>query len=251
MTSPFSLEGKRILVTGGGQGIGLAISHAIVDAGGFAVLSGRHEETLAAACRELGERSSFLVGDVSDLPSIPAFVAKVEEQGPLWGLVNNAGRNLKKDVVDTSDEEFLAVLQINLLGAFAMTREVGKRLLARGEGSILFVASMTSLFGIPKVCAYTASKAAVAGLAKQIATEFSPKGVTVNAVAPGFIDTAMSRKAFDGDPNRRAKVISRTPMDRLGTPEEVGMAAAFLLSPAARYLTGVVLPVDGGTSIGF
>jgi len=110
---------------------------------------------------------------------------------------------------------------------------------------------MTSLFGIPKVCAYTASKAAVAGLAKQIATEFSPKGVTVNAVAPGFIDTAMSRKAFEGDPNRRAKVISRTPMDRLGTPEEVGMAAAFLLSPAARYLTGVVLPVDGGTSIGF
>ena len=251
MTSPYSLEGKRILVTGGGQGIGLAISHAIVDAGGFAVLSGRHEETLAAACRDLGERSSFLVGDVSDLPSIPAFVAKVEEQGPLWGLVNNAGRNLKKDVVDTSDEEFLAVLQINLLGAFAMTREVGKLLLARGEGSILFVASMTSLFGIPKVCAYTASKAAVAGLAKQIATEFSPKGVTVNAVAPGFIDTAMSRKAFDGDPNRRAKVISRTPMDRLGTPEEVGMAAAFLLSPAARYLTGVVLPVDGGTSIGF
>jgi len=251
MTSPFSLEGKRILVTGGGQGIGLAISHAIVDAGGFAVLSGRHEETLAAACRDLGERSSFFVGDVSDLPSIPAFVAQVEEQGPLWGLVNNAGRNLKKDVVDTSDEEFLAVLQINLLGAFAMTREVGKRLLARGEGSILFVASMTSLFGIPKVCAYTASKAAVAGLAKQIATEFSPKGVTVNAVAPGFIDTAMSRKAFDGDPNRRAKVISRTPMDRLGTPEEVGMAAAFLLSPAARYLTGVVLPVDGGTSIGF
>ncbi len=251
MKSPYSLEGKRILVTGGGQGIGLAISHAIVDAGGFAVLSGRHEETLAAACRELGERSSFLVGDVSSLPSIPAFVAKVEEQGPLWGLVNNAGRNLKKDVVDTSDEEFLAVLQINLLGAFAMTREVGKRLLARGEGSILFVASMTSLFGIPKVCAYTASKAAVAGLAKQIATEFSPKGVTVNAVAPGFIDTAMSRKAFDGDPNRRAKVISRTPMDRLGTPEEVGMAAAFLLSPAARYLTGVVLPVDGGTSIGF
>ena len=251
MTSPYSLEGKRILVTGGGQGIGLAISHAIVDAGGFAVLSGRHEETLAAACRDLGERSSYFVGDVSDLPSIPAFVAKVEEQGPLWGLVNNAGRNLKKDVVDTSDEEFLAVLQINLLGAFAMTREVGKRLLARGEGSILFVASMTSLFGIPKVCAYTASKAAVAGLAKQIATEFSPKGVTVNAVAPGFIDTAMSRKAFDGDPNRRAKVISRTPMDRLGTPEEVGMAAAFLLSPAARYLTGVVLPVDGGTSIGF
>ena len=251
MASPYSLEGKRILVTGGGQGIGLAISHAIVDAGGFAVLSGRHEETLAAACRDLGERSSYFVGDVSDLPSIPAFVAKVEEQGPLWGLVNNAGRNLKKDVVDTSDEEFLAVLQINLLGAFAMTREVGKRLLARGEGSILFVASMTSLFGIPKVCAYTASKAAVAGLAKQIATEFSPKGVTVNAVAPGFIDTAMSRKAFDGDPNRRAKVISRTPMDRLGTPEEVGMAAAFLLSPAARYLTGVVLPVDGGTSIGF
>ena len=251
MASPYSLEGKRILVTGGGQGIGLAISHAIVDAGGFAVLSGRHEETLAAACRDLGERSSFFVGDVSDLPSIPAFVAKVEEQGPLWGLVNNAGRNLKKDVVDTSDEEFLAVLQINLLGAFAMTREVGKRLLARGEGSILFVASMTSLFGIPKVCAYTASKAAVAGLAKQIATEFSPKGVTVNAVAPGFIDTAMSRKAFEGDPNRRAKVISRTPMDRLGTPEEVGMAAAFLLSPAARYLTGVVLPVDGGTSIGF
>ncbi len=251
MTNVFSLEGKKALVTGGGTGIGLAITKDLIAAGAKVVISGRREEVLKEACAELGDAVTCVVNDVSDLKGIPAFVESVEADGPVDILVNNAGRHIKKSVLDTTDEDFLAVLETNLLGVFALSREVGRRMIPRGEGRIVNIVSMTSIFGIPLVPAYTAGKSAVQGLTRQIATEFSPHGITVNAVAPGFIDTAMSRKAFSGDPVRKEKVLSRTPMNKLGLPEDVGHAVTFLASSAASYITGVVLPVDGGTSIGF
>jgi gluconate 5-dehydrogenase len=119
------------------------------------------------------------------------------------------------------------------------------------HGTILFTGSMASLFGIPLVIAYTAAKSAMVGLVKAYATEFSVHGVRVNCIAPGWIETEMSRKALEGDPVRKAKVLGRTPLGRLGLPEDIGWAAVYLASPAARYVTGVTLPVDGGTSIGF
>ena len=124
-------------------------------------------------------------------------------------------------------------------------------MIARGSGSILFLASMASLFGIPQVVAYSAAKSAYVGMVRALATELSPHGVRVNAIAPGWIETEMTRKAMDGDPERKRKILSRTPMGRFGTAEDVGMAAVYLSSPAARFVTGVVLPVDGGASIGF
>lgn len=251
MTSKFSLEGKRALVTGGGSGIGLAISQGIVEHGGSVVIVGRREELLKEACGSMGSKASYMVHDVTDLPGNVEFVKKLEAIGPVDILVNNAGQNIKKPVLETTDEIYHNILEVNLIAVFSLTREIGRYMLERKRGAIINIASMTSLFGIPYVSAYTSSKAAIAGLTKQLATEFSPFGITVNAVAPGFIDTAMSRKAFEGDPERKRKVLSRTPMNELGLPEDVANAVVFLASPAARYLTGVILPVDGGTSIGF
>lgn len=251
MTSKFSLEGKRALVTGGGSGIGLAIAQGIVENGGSAVIVGRREEMLKEACASMGPKTSYMVHDVTDLSGNVEFVKKLEGDGPVDILVNNAGQNIKKPVLETSDEIYYNILEVNLVAVFSLTREISRFMLERKRGAIINIASMTSLFGIPYVSAYTSSKAAIAGLTKQLATELSPFGITVNAVAPGFIDTAMSRKAFEGDPERKRKVLSRTPMNELGLPEDVANAVVFLASPAARYLTGVVLPVDGGTSIGF
>ncbi len=251
MTSKFSLEGKRALVTGGGSGIGLAISQGIVENGGSVVIVGRREEMLKEACASMGPKASYIVHDVTDLPGNVEFVKKLEAGGPVDILVNNAGQNIKKPVLETTDEIYHNILEVNLIAVFSLTREISRYMLERKSGAIINIASMASLFGIPYVSAYTSSKAAIAGLTKQLATELSPFGITVNAVAPGFIDTAMSRKAFEGDPERKRKVLSRTPMNELGLPEDVANSVVFLASPAARYLTGVILPVDGGTSIGF
>jgi NAD(P)-dependent dehydrogenase (short-subunit alcohol dehydrogenase family) len=121
----------------------------------------------------------------------------------------------------------------------------------RKHGTILFTASMASLFGIPLVVAYASAKSAMLGMVRTLSTELSPHGVRVNAIAPGWIDTDMSRKAFAGDPARRSKIISRTPMAKLGDVSDVGWAAVYLSSPAAKFVTGAVLPIDGGVSMGF
>ena len=124
-------------------------------------------------------------------------------------------------------------------------------MIARKKGSILFIASMASLMGIPGVVAYSTAKSGIVGMVRTLATEWSPAGVRVNAIAPGWIETAMSAKAMAGDPERKRKVLSRTPAGVFGKPEDVGYAAVYLSSPAAAYVTGVVLPVDGGTSMSF
>jgi gluconate 5-dehydrogenase len=124
-------------------------------------------------------------------------------------------------------------------------------MMERRHGSIIMIVSMAALFGIPQVSGYTAAKAGLLGLTRSLATEFSPHGVRVNAIAPGWIDTAMTRRAHLDDPARRTRILERTPMGRLGDPADIGYAAVYLCSEAARFVTGIVLPVDGGASIGF
>ena len=248
----FRLDGQLALVTGGGTGLGFGISQAMMEAGARVVMTGRREGVLQDACVQLKGGAQYLPHDIADLRSVPALVEEVEERfGPLHILVNNAGNHLKKPAVETTDDEFAVVLQTHLFGAFALTRECARRMIARKHGAIVMIASMTSLFGIPSVSAYGAAKSAVAGLARLLATEFSPHGVRINAIAPGWFDTALNRQAFAGDPGRLEKILSRTPMGRVGEPIDVGHAAVYLCSPAAKFVTGVVLPVDGGASIGF
>ncbi len=248
----FRLDGQLALVTGGGTGLGFGICQALSQAGARVVMTGRREDVLRDACQQLGNAAGHRQHDVTDLSTIPTLVQRIEEEfGPLDILVNNAGNHLKRPAVDTSDADLLSILQTHLLGAFALSRECGRRMTGRRRGSIIMIASMSALFGIPQVTAYTAAKSALTGLTRALAVEFSPHGVRVNAIAPGWIDTMLSRKAFEGDPARKQRILDRTPMGSLGEILDVGYAAVYLSSPAAKFVTGIILPVDGGASIGF
>jgi gluconate 5-dehydrogenase len=249
--SRFRLDGEVALITGGGTGIGLGIARCMVEAGARAVLVGRREEPLQEAAASLGNACHYEVFDVTVLDKAPELVERVVARyGRLSILVNNAGIHLKKPAVDTTEAEFISVLNTHLLGAHAMTRAAARPMLQAGHGSILFISSMAALFGIPRVVAYAAAKSAYLGVVRCLATEFSPQGVRVNAIAPGWINSHMLRH-LDSDPQRRDKILNRTPRNRFGEPQDIGDAAVYLSSPAANFITGVVLPVDGGVSIGF
>lgn len=248
----FSLQGELALVTGGGTGIGQAIAQAMHAAGARVVLVGRREPELAAAVKTMGEGAAYAVHDITVTAETGALVQRItKEHGPITCLVNNAGRHLKKAAVDTTPKEFLDVLNTHIIGAHELTRLVIPGMVERKHGCVLFTASMASLFGIPLVVAYASAKSAMLGMVRTLSTELSPHGIRVNAIAPGWIDTDMSRKAFAGDPGRKNKIISRTPMAKLGDVADVGWGAVYLASPAAKFVTGAVLPVDGGVSMGF
>ncbi len=250
--SVFSLQGQVALITGGGTGIGLAIAQSMHAAGARVVLVGRREAELQAATRALGERASYVVHDITQLDAAQSLVDRVtKEVGPISCLVNNAGIHLKKPAIETTPEEFQKVLTTHVLGAHALVRAVAPGMIERKTGSILFTASMASLFGIPLVVAYSAAKTAHLGMVRTLATELSQHGIRVNAIAPGWIETEMSAKAMAGDPARKQKILGRTPMAKFGAPSDVGWAAVYLASPAGGFVTGVVLPIDGGASIGF
>ncbi|MFN8207385.1 MAG: SDR family oxidoreductase [Bacteroidales bacterium] len=242
---------KLALVTGGASGLGLAISQKFISRGIETLLLGRDKKKLEEACNKLGSLAHPLAFDLVNTDQIPAMVTQItRELGPLNILVNNAGLHLKKDFFEHADKDFLDIQHINQLAVFALSREVAKTMAGRG-GSILNISSMASQYGIPKVIAYTASKSAVEGMTRALAVELAPLGIRVNCIAPGFIVTDMSSGALEKDAPRKQKVLSRTPLGRLGTTDEVAEAAYFLVSDAASFITGVVLPVDGGNSIGF
>jgi len=248
----FSLKNETALITGGATGIGKAIAESMYAAGAKVVLVGRREAILKEVTESLGEGAYYFCHDVTNHDLAGDLVKRIEaEVGPITCLVNNAGIHLKKSAIETTPEEFQGVLNTHVIGAHALTRAIAPGMIERGHGNILFTASMASLFGIPQVIAYSAAKSAYLGIVKGLATEFSPHGVRVNAIAPGWIETEMSRKALDNDPQRRDKILGRTPMQKLGKPSDIGWASVYLASPASSFITGVILPVDGGVSIGF
>lgn len=243
---------RRAIVTGGGSGIGLAIAKCFVEDGIETIIVGRDAEKLQTAADTLGSLCIPLSCDLNDLSGIPDFVAQtISKYGAIHILVNNAGINLKKDFTEVTDEEFQRIMTTNVNAMFALSREVSKGMIAEGKGSIVNISSMASQYGIPKVIAYTASKSAIEGMTRSMAVDLSPKGIRVNCIAPGFIATEMSAKALNNDPERKSKVLGRTPMGILGETKDIGLAALFLASDNAKFITGVVLPVDGGNSIGF
>jgi gluconate 5-dehydrogenase len=248
----FSLRGETALITGGGSGLGFGIAECFVASGAKVVLVGRRAEVLKKAAKKLGRSASFEVHDINLMDEAQPLIQRVSQKvGPISILVNNAGIHLKKTAVDTTPGEFTAVLQTHVVAAFSLTRAVLPGMLKRKHGNILFTASMASLFGIPLVIAYSAAKSAYWGMVRSLATEVSSKGVRVNAIAPGWIESDMLLNALNGDPERSKKILGRTPMNCFGTPRDIGLAATYLCSPAARFVTGVFLPVDGGASIGF
>lgn len=248
----FSLEGKLALVTGGGAGIGLAITECFIEAGATVVITGRREEVLKDTAKNLGSKIHYFVNDITALNTLPELVENIEKNiGNIDILVNNAGVNQKKPAVDVTNEEFDRVIQTNLYGVFALTREVGKRMTARKSGSIIMISSMAAYYGIDRVVSYTASKTGVEGLVMAFSSEFGKDNVRVNAIAPGFIETNMMLTAMNSDPARKDKAFDKIHLNRWGKIKDVGYAAVFFASDASEYITSVSMPVDGGNSKGF
>jgi NAD(P)-dependent dehydrogenase (short-subunit alcohol dehydrogenase family) len=243
---------KVAVVTGGASGLGMAIAKKFVDNDIRTIITGRNVQKLNDAATSIGMLCVPMMCDINELSQIPGAVQSIVDQyGKIDILVNNAGINLKKNFTEVSDQDFMNIIQTNLLGVFSLSREVVKTMIPNKTGVIINVSSMAALYGIPKVIAYTASKAAIEGMTRAMAVELSPMGIRVNCIAPGFIKTRMSAAALDSDPERKNKVLSRTPMGSLGTPEDVANTAYFLASDESAFLTGTSIPVDGGNSIGF
>lgn len=250
LKDPFSLEGQVALVTGGGTGLGLGMAKAFAAQGAKVILAGRREEVLQKAVKEIGDSADYRVHDVIDFPKSEALIDSVTDQhGSLSVLINNAGIGLRKPTEEVAEEEFMEVLNVHVMGAFSLSKWAARSMFESGGGSILFTASMTSYFSVPGVTSYAAAKSAYLGMVRNMAAEWAPKGIRVNAIAPGWIETDLSRASLE-DPVRSAKILGRTPMARFGEAEDIGWAAVYLASPAAKFVTGVCLPVDGGVLIG-
>lgn len=248
----FDLTGKVALITGGNGGIGYGIAKEFIDLGAKVAITGMNEEKLLKAKAVLGEQCFAYRSDVTNKAEHARLIEKVEQQiGTLDILVNNAGKHCKKPSLETTDAEFEAVLDTNLRSVFALTREALKVMMPRKSGSIINISSMSAIYGLSQVVAYSSSKTGLLGLTRTLASEYSYSGVRINAVAPGFIESKMFLNIMEKDPARKAKILDRTPAKRFGQASDIGKAVAFLASDASEFITGTCLSVDGGNSIGF
>jgi gluconate 5-dehydrogenase len=252
MRNPFLLNDTLALITGGSRGIGYGIAEAFLKQGARVVITGTRADTLEAAAEALGENCFAYVQDVTHKAEHSALIERIEEEvGSIDILVNNAGMHGKLPSMECSDEQFAKIVDTNLHSVFSLTKAVLPGMLERGAGSVINISSMSALFGLPQVSAYSSSKTALLGLTRTLSAEYAGQGVRFNCIAPGFIESKMFREIMDRDPARERKILDRTPMGRVGTAQEIGHAAVFLASPASEFITGVCLPVDGGASIGF
>lgn len=248
MREMFDLTRRVALVTGGATGIGRAVALALAEAGAdIAITSHRTpSEDLERRVREAGGRYLETVIDLSSRAATDSVVERVEQElGRIDILVNNAGMIRRAPAIEYSDADWDSILELNLTAIWRLSRSAGRGMLERSQGKIINIASLLSFQGGIFVPAYTASKHAVAGLTRALANEWAPYGVNVNAIAPGYIETA-NTAPLRADPERSAKILGRIPAGRWGRPEDLGGAAVFLASSASDYVHGTVLPVDGG-----
>ncbi len=246
----FSLEGRVALVTGAGRGIGRAIALGLAEAGADLVVASRTAadvEAVAALARGLGRRALAVPADVADEAAVANLVARaVATFGRLDALVNSAGISpVYKRAEKTTAAEWDAILAVNLRGAYLCCLAAGRVMLEQGGGSIVNIASIGARVALPRLVAYCASKGGIDQLTKVLAVEWAPRHVRVNAIAPGYVETEMTRGMRE-NPRLMEQLVAQTPMGRLAKPEEIVGAAVFLLSDAASYVTGQTLFVDGG-----
>jgi 2-deoxy-D-gluconate 3-dehydrogenase len=246
--SPFALNGKIALVTGANTGLGQAIAVALSHAGAGLVAVGRSSmaET-ERRCREAGTSFRSIVADLATLEPIERIIDEATAGGGRIDiLVNNAGIIRRTDAIDFTEADWDAVMNVNLKSAFFLSQAVARRMLADDKGGrIINIASLLSFQGGIRIPSYTASKSGLAGLTRLLACEWASRGINVNAIAPGYFETN-NTEALRADPKRSAEILARIPAGRWGSPGDIGGAAVFLASPAAEYVHGIVLPVDGG-----
>ena len=250
--NPFDLTGKVALVTGAYRGLGFAIAKGFAQAGATVVLNGRRPEELAAAAKrlsDLGHAASTAVFDVTDAPAVKRRVdGIVESYGHLDIVVNNAGIQRRHPLVDFPQSEWDEVIATNLTAPYLVSQAALPGMIARGSGKIIHIASLMSELARPTVVPYTAAKGGVRQLTRGMAIELAPHGIQVNAIAPGYFATEMNRALID-NAEFDAWVKKRTPAGRWGQPDEIAGLAVFLASPAANYMTGQILFIDGGMSV--
>lgn len=246
--TPFDLNGNTALVTGCRRGIGRAIASALAAAGADIIgVSASMEPDGGRAgddVRALGRRFSAMQCDFSDREAIRTLVTHLHGR-EIDILVNNAGTIRRAPAADHRDEDWDHVIAVNLTAPFILTREIGRQMIERGGGKIIFTASVLSFQGGINVPGYAASKGGIVQLVRAYANEWADKGVNVNAIAPGYIATD-NTAALQADERRSADLLARIPAARWGVPEDVGGAAVFLASDAASFVHGAILPVDGG-----
>ena len=253
-SSPFSLQGKVALVTGGSRGLGFGMAQGLAQAGAHVVLNARNEENLKAAVAEIercgGTSVSWDAFDVTDEEAMQCGVDRIAaEHGGIDILVNNAGINLRSDFVCSTKDELRRVLDVNLVAPYLLAREVAKHMKRRGQGGrIINIGSVQSVVGRATIQPYTASKHAIHGMTKGLATELGPHGITVNAIGPGYFVTEMTAPLLEKQ-NFNTMVTTRTPVGRWGYPKDLVGPVVFLASDASSYVNGHLLMVDGGMTI--
>ena len=247
MTNLFDLTGKSAIVTGANTGIGRAIAVALAEAGADVALAGRSRADETAARIEAAGRRAVLIE--ADLASTGPVQRVVDETLAAFGrldiLVNNAGIIRRADAVDFSEADWDAVIDTNLKSLFFLCQAAGRHMLDLGGGKIVNIASLLSFQGGIRVPSYAAAKSGVAGLTKALANEWAGRGVNVNAIAPGYIATN-NTAALQADETRNRQILERIPAGRWGEPSDIATTAIFLAAPASRYVTGTIVPVDGG-----
>ena len=247
MSVSFDLSGRAALVTGANTGIGQAIAVALAEAGADVALAGRSEpgETLAQIAAT-GRRSVDIRADLSSTGPLAGVVEQAEAAlGGVDILVNNAGIIRRNDLADFTEADWDAVVDTNLKSLFFLSQAAARGMAARGRGKIINIASLLSFQGGIRVPSYAAAKSGVAGVTRAMANELAAQGVQVNAIAPGYIATN-NTAALQADATRNRQIVERIPTGRWGRPEDIAGAAVFLASPAADYVTGQILAVDGG-----
>jgi NAD(P)-dependent dehydrogenase (short-subunit alcohol dehydrogenase family) len=249
----FDLSGQVALVTGTSRGLGQYFARALAKAGADLILTSRKRETLTdfeAEIRELGRRVVSLKLDVRNHGSIQSMAAEAEAAfGQVHILVNNAGCNVRKPALEVTWDDWNLVLDTNLRGSFFVAQAIARGMIARGYGRIINIGSVTSVFGYAGLAPYGASRGGIRQLTMSLADDWSPHGVTVNCLAPGWFKTSQNRVMYE-DPEWVEYLVERIPVKRPGMPEDLDGAIVFLASEASRYVTGQTLLVDGGISIG-